>query len=149
MITRKIKIGNFFYSLPRSIQSIAHHFQSLFDGVISEGGGVCMSFFDKIVSYGHHMQQLFVQKRCNRHLKINSFGGHTEYRLQLYWSFVTFHSTHGIVLNIAYKHNKYSPRTIQHYWVLVLLIFFIIWTAIGYQECFGSIFIVQVVYQFL
>ena len=39
MITRKIKIGKFFYSLPRSIQNIAHHFQSLFDGVISEGGG--------------------------------------------------------------------------------------------------------------
>ena len=45
MITRKIKIGFFFYSFPRSIQNIAHHSQSLFDGVISEGGGVCMSFF--------------------------------------------------------------------------------------------------------
>ena len=48
MITRKIKIGNFFYSHSRSIQNIAHHMQSLFDGVISErgaGGGACMSFF--------------------------------------------------------------------------------------------------------
>ena len=44
MITRKIKIGNFFYHF-HSIQNIAHHSQSLFDGVISEGGGVCMSFF--------------------------------------------------------------------------------------------------------
>ena len=47
MITRKIKIGNFFYSLSRSIQNIAHHSQSLFDGVISEGGGVCMSLSRK------------------------------------------------------------------------------------------------------
>ena len=45
MITLKMKIEIFFYSLSRSIQNIAHHLQSLFDGVISEGGGVCMSFF--------------------------------------------------------------------------------------------------------
>ena len=45
MITRKIKIGNFFYSHSRSIQNIAHHLQSLFDGVISERGNICMSFF--------------------------------------------------------------------------------------------------------
>ena len=47
MITRKIKIGKFLYSLSRSIQNIAHHSESFFDGVISEGkgGGVCMSFF--------------------------------------------------------------------------------------------------------
>ena len=38
MITRKIKIGKKFYSLSRSIQNIAHHSQSLFEGVISEGG---------------------------------------------------------------------------------------------------------------
>ena len=40
MITRKIKIGKKFYSCFRSIQNIAHHLQSLFDGVISERGGV-------------------------------------------------------------------------------------------------------------
>ena len=45
MITRKIKIGKFFDSHSRSIQNIAHHIQSKNDGVISEGGGVCMSFF--------------------------------------------------------------------------------------------------------
>ena len=47
MITRKIKIGIFFYYHFHSIQNIAHHSQSLFDEVISEGegGGVCMSFF--------------------------------------------------------------------------------------------------------
>ena len=45
MITRKIKIGKFFYSHSRSIQIIAHHIQSKKHGVISEGGGVCMSFF--------------------------------------------------------------------------------------------------------
>ena len=45
MITRKIKIGNFFNHFSRSIQNIAHHLQSLFDGVISEGEGVCISFF--------------------------------------------------------------------------------------------------------
>ena len=38
MITRKIKIGNFVYSPSHSIQNIAHHTQSLFDGVTSEGG---------------------------------------------------------------------------------------------------------------
>ena len=44
--TRKIKIGNIFYYFSHSIRNIAHHSQSLFDGVISEiGGGVCMSFF--------------------------------------------------------------------------------------------------------
>ena len=37
MITRKIKIGIFFYSPSRSIQNIAHHIQSKKDGVISEG----------------------------------------------------------------------------------------------------------------
>ena len=47
MITRKIKIGEFFYYYSHSIQNIAHHSQSLFDGVISEGGGVCMSFVNK------------------------------------------------------------------------------------------------------
>ena len=35
-----MKIGNFFYSFSRSIQNIAHHSQSLFNGVISEGGGM-------------------------------------------------------------------------------------------------------------
>ena len=35
----------FFYSHSRSIQNIAHHIQSKKDGVISEGGGVRMSFF--------------------------------------------------------------------------------------------------------
>ena len=39
MITRKIKIGEFFNHFYRSIQNIAPHSQSLFDGVISEGGG--------------------------------------------------------------------------------------------------------------
>ena len=39
MITRKIKIGNFFNNFSRSIQNIAHHLQSLFDGVTFEGGG--------------------------------------------------------------------------------------------------------------
>ena len=44
MITRKIKIGEFFYYFSRSIQNTAHHSQSLFDGDTSEGGGVvCMS----------------------------------------------------------------------------------------------------------
>ena len=38
MITRKKKIGNFFYSHSRSIQNIAHHIQSKKEGVISEGG---------------------------------------------------------------------------------------------------------------
>ena len=48
MIARKKKIGIFFYSLPRSIQNIAHHIQSKKDGVISEGGwGVCMSLSGK------------------------------------------------------------------------------------------------------
>ena len=44
MITRKIKIGEFLYYFSRSIQNIAHHSQSLFDGDTSEGGRVCMSF---------------------------------------------------------------------------------------------------------
>ena len=35
----KIKIGEFFYYFSRSIQNIAHHSQSLFDGVTSDGGG--------------------------------------------------------------------------------------------------------------
>ena len=35
MITRKIKIVNFFHYHFHSIQNIAHHSQSLFDGVIS------------------------------------------------------------------------------------------------------------------
>ena len=40
MITQKIKIGEFFNYFSRSIQNIAHHSQFLFDGVISEGGGL-------------------------------------------------------------------------------------------------------------
>ena len=46
MITRKIKIGNFLNNFSRSIQNIAHHLQSLFDGVISEG----MSFMSLFVT---------------------------------------------------------------------------------------------------
>ena len=39
MITRKIKVGEFFYYFSRSIQNIAHHSQLLFDGDTSEEGG--------------------------------------------------------------------------------------------------------------
>ena len=39
MITRKIKMGKKFDYHFHSIQNIAHHSQSLFDGDTSEGGG--------------------------------------------------------------------------------------------------------------
>ena len=47
MITRKIRIGDFFCYFSRSIQNIAHHSQSLLDGVISEGrgGSACPSLW--------------------------------------------------------------------------------------------------------
>ena len=43
MITRKIKIGEFFYYFSRSIQNTPHHSYSLFEATTFEGGGDCMS----------------------------------------------------------------------------------------------------------
>ena len=54
MITQKIKIGNFFYSHSRSIQNIAHHIQSLFDGVITQPhflSGLQVHNFEKKASW--------------------------------------------------------------------------------------------------
>ena len=66
MITRKIKIGEFCNYFSRSIQNIAHHSQSLFDEVTSEGGGVCMSVsrnkprFDNRIHGRFEYRQLWV-----------------------------------------------------------------------------------------
>ena len=42
------KIGNFFFSHPRSIQNIAHHIQSKKEGVISGGGGLHVLLCDSV-----------------------------------------------------------------------------------------------------